>query len=73
MISYDVADLGALVPPKAFDESELEGIEPELGGVVAFHHMDVRWLVPVGHVEEEPVSPYSENCRHVETISPQVC
>ncbi len=37
----EVQDFMALVPSKAFHKSELQRIEPELGGAVVFPHVDV--------------------------------
>lgn len=52
----DPQDLVALVAAEAFDMGELKRVEPELGCVVLLLNVDVRWLVPIGHEEKEPVT-----------------
>ena len=53
MLFCDVKNLVGFMAAKALDESEFEGIEPELRRAVLALYMDVRRFEPVGHVEEE--------------------
>ena len=59
MLFCNLKDIVGFVAAKALDESEFEGIEPELRGAVVALNMDVRRLKPVGHVEEEAETAFA--------------
>jgi hypothetical protein len=50
---------------------EPNGIQPEFCAVRITFHMNVRWLVAIGRVEEEAIRTFTMNCgRHVPVIVP---
>ena len=59
MLFCDVKNVVGFVAAKTLDESEFEGIEPELGGAVVALHMNVRRLKPIGHVKEEAEAAFA--------------
>ena len=59
MLFCDVKNIVGFVAAKALDESEFEGIEPELRGAVVALNMDVRGLEPVGHVKEKAETAFA--------------
>ncbi len=69
MCLSDAENLVCLVTAKAFNECELERIEPELGRIISPLHMNVWRLKSVGHVKEKAVSALTENCGHVPMVA----
>lgn len=65
MLFCDAKNIVGFVAAKALDESEFEGIEPELRGTVVALNMDVWRLKSVGHVEEEAEAAFAQNRGHM--------
>ena len=59
MLFCDVKNIVGFVAAKALDESEFEGVEPELRGAVVALNVDVRRLEPVGHVKKEAETAFA--------------
>src|SRR5687767_6974509 len=65
VLHHDCTQLAQFVRPKAPGTGQRDGIEPELGvGVVALD-VDVRRLVVLAAVEEEPVWTNAKDSRHL--------
>ena len=59
MLFCYMKNIVGFVAAKALDESEFEGIEPELRGAVLPLIMDVRRLEPVGQIEKEAETAFA--------------
>jgi hypothetical protein len=57
-------DVAKLCPPKTAAAGQPYRIKPELGDARIPLDMNVRGLMTVARIEEEPIWPHSENGRH---------
>lgn len=64
MLFSDVQDVIRVMSAKPFEEGEFQRIKPELGRAILALNVDVRRLEPVGHVEEEPESLFTQYRGH---------
>ena len=61
----DSPNFRELVIAKGIVEGKFQRVEPELGGILLFCDVDVRWFITIRHVKEEAVSLLPQNGRHV--------
>ena len=59
MLFCNVKNIVGFMAAKALDESEFEGVEPELRGAVIALNVDVRRLESVSHVKEEAETAFA--------------
>jgi hypothetical protein len=59
-----VKNLIGVVAAKSLEESEFEWIEPEFGSAVIALNVDMRRLIPVGHVKEETETAFAQDRGH---------
>ena len=64
VLLHEAGDIAKLCPSKTAAAGEPYRIEPELGDTRVSLGMNVRWLVAVARIEEEPIWPNSEDGRH---------
>jgi len=64
MFSHEPFDLAYLHPREPTAALQANGVQPQFGDIIVAFDMNVGRLVPITGVEEEPVWPLTQNCRH---------
>jgi hypothetical protein len=64
VLQHEPFEFPELRGPKPAAAGKPNRVEPELGPVSVSLHVNVRWLVPVSRVKEEPIRALPKNGRH---------